>query len=312
MKGSLGAIAVVLVVVSGCAKPSAPASDEAAKVRERVTELSKSKTEAVQDFIATNDASADPKVQDLVSVARAQLAFRSAANKDFEAARAQFQQTAQKHKGTKAESADWGGIADQAVYQAAACLVAEGKTEEAKAEFVRFMTERPMSPLVHAVHKRLVKMDPANEERYNDLLQVGIAKQEARIRFETSVCGPRTIAYLLEQGQLSGQKTDYKELAKLCGTSDDGTTVEGMRKGLRTIGIESYAYKLNRQDLARAALPMILLEGDHYVALTKLEGDSATLYDTRFRSERTLRLPPIADPDFFVNAILFQPLEVQP
>ena len=54
--------------------------------------------------------------------------------------------------------ADFGGVPDQAAYQAAVCLVGDGKPKEAEAEFVRFLRERPLSPLCHAAYGRLKRL----------------------------------------------------------------------------------------------------------------------------------------------------------
>lgn len=97
---------------------------------------------------------------------------------------------------------------------------------------------------------------------------------------------------------------DYRRIAKLCGTTDAGTTVEGMRKGLKSLGRESWAARLNRRDLAKASLPAVLFEGDHYVVLESVEGESATVWDPRFGATRPWRLPPGDDPDFSATVIL--------
>lgn len=209
---------------------------------------------------------------------------------------------------------EWGSLTDQASYQATVCLVADGKTAQAAEEFRRFMKERPYSPLVSASFKRLVRLNggkPTDSDL--ELMEAAQAKQDKKIQFETSVCGPKTIAYLLQKGLIgnwSTKKADYEELAKKCGTANGGTTIEGMRDGLRALGIESYGYRVNRQDLARIQVPAILLIQDHYVALLAITKDGARVYDPRIDSEQTLKLPKFDDPDFFVNAIVFAPLEV--
>lgn len=266
----------------------------------------------LQEFIAENKSSKNPKQQDLVTIARVRLAYRDAQNGNYREARRSLLLAESEHKGTGAESAEWGSLADQAAYQAIVCLAAEGLRNQAKRQFVEFMQKRPCSPLVHAVYKRLTKMDPSGTDYYNALLSQAIAKQEDRIRFETSVCGPKVIEYLAKGELIASPKLDYKEFAKRCGTTDDGTTMAGLRSGLKSVGVESYAYKLNRQDLDRTELPIILLEGDHYVAMTAIAGSEATIFDPRFQAERTIKLPASDNPDFAVNAVLFHPLGERP
>lgn len=260
--------------------------------------------------IARSAQSKDLKVQDRVGHARLVLGY-SESKRDMQAARTTFLRAAREYRGTGAMGADWGGIPDQAAYQAAVCLIVQGKKEEARREFVCFLKDRKYSPLAHAAYRRLVRLNGGDTTpEYEALLQRAVSAQEARIRFETSVCGPKTIEYLLPQ--LGRSRTDYKTLAKLCGTTDKGTTLEGMRKGLKATGVESYAYRLNRKDLASAPLPAILLESDHYVALLRVEGDRADYYDSRYKSERTSKLPPLDNPDFTANLILFSKPELKP
>jgi ABC-type bacteriocin/lantibiotic exporter with double-glycine peptidase domain len=163
---------------------------------------------------------------------------------------------------------------------------------------------------VHAAYRRLARLNGGEATPAQDaLLQAAVAKQEKRIRLETSVCGPKTIEYLLTR--LGRPAKGYKDIAKLCGTTDAGTTIEGLRKGLRALGVDSYAYKLNRRDLEGAPMPAILLEGDHFVALLKIEGGQALVYDSRYRAEREIGLPGLDDPDFFAAAILFSEPELK-
>ncbi|MGV3615283.1 MAG: cysteine peptidase family C39 domain-containing protein [Fimbriimonas sp.] len=259
-------------------------------------------TPSLRKFVRENAPKKDPKVQDQVGRARLTLAYDSAKKGDFKAARAAFRQTAKEYKGTGGMRADFGGIPDQAHYQAAVCLVADGKPKEAEAEFLKLIKERPLSPLVHAAHGRLKRLNGGEAKReWDDALQTAVAKQEKHIRFETSVCGPKAIARMLPLLGKTGR--DYKELARLCGTTDRGTTLEGMRKGLRACGVETYGLEVNRQDISGLTAPFLVLEGDHYVLVTKLEPFRATVYDPRFGSERKWDLPPLDDDQFSATVL---------
>lgn len=257
---------------------------------------------SLQKFVRENEKKKDPKVQERVGQARLHLAYDAAKEGDFKAARAVFKETVRQYKGTGAMRADYGGVPDQAAYQAAVCLVADGKAEEAEAEFVRFMKERPLSPLVHAAHGRLVRMNRGESKRaWDELLQGAVTAQEKHIRFETSVCGPKAIEHWLPL--LGKPKRDYKALAKLCGTTDAGTSLEGMRKGLRACGVETYGLEVNRADFNGLPVPFLLLEGDHYVLVTKVEPFRATVYDPRFNAEQRRDLPKLDSPDFAATVL---------
>ena len=243
-------------------------------------------------FVQENAASPNLEVRDQVGAARLRIGYLAAKQGDYLGARETFLEASQAHKDSKAMSPEFGGIGDQAAYQAAVCLVAEGK--DARAEFLAFMRQRPLSPLVHAAYRRLQRLgDPKAIHEAEALLQKATRRQEERIRFESSVCGPKVIAYLLEAGFIESKlaRSGYEQIAKLCGTTAEGTTLSGMRRGLRSLGVESYGVQLSRQDLAKVAMPAILLDGDHYLALLELDDARAVVYDPIYSATRTIHLP---------------------
>jgi hypothetical protein len=280
-------------------------------------------------FVEVHKSDSDAKVQDLVGHARIELAYSAASRKDWKGARSILLTAAREYKGTNAMSGDFGGVPDQARYQAAACLMASGKKDQARAELLKFMHEDKLSPLCHAAYRRLVMLNGnKSTPELENLLQSDVAAQEQHVRFETSVCGPKCIEWVVRSvgrwaGTTSGNQnsktenqkpyrpTDpptYAAIAALCGTTDKGTTIAGMRKGLKALGYQTCAYSLNAKDLARAPLPAILLIGDHFVVLERLSGGKATIYDPRFDREDELSLP--KDESFAVSAILLKPLDL--
>ncbi len=264
--------------------------------------------EGYREFIERHEDSPSPKVQDEVAAARLRVGYLAARQSDFAKARTVFLQAAEKYKGEGAMGADFGGLKDQAAYQAGVCLMAEKKSEEALEAFQAFIRDYPLSPLVHAAHRRLEMLAPESQEEHDALLQKAVAAQEKHIRFETSVCGPKVIAYILEkQGK---EKPDYKEIAKLCGTTGDGTTLEGMRKGIRALGLESFGYELNREDFLKLKAPAILLRGDHYVALVSLTADYAVVYDPVRGGEDKFPLPKADQTDFSIPVLTFEPMRL--
>ncbi|RYG49640.1 hypothetical protein EON79_00570 [bacterium] len=244
-----------------------------------------------------------------VAEARLREGHRAAKSKDWKAARAQFL-IAAKTPAPKSSVGPFGSLSDQGLYQAAATLAGEGRAEEAKRAFLSFLKERPGSPLVHAAKKRVDRFgDAAASDEAERLLQAAIARQEKRIRFEMSVCGPKAVARIL--ASLGKRAPSYKKLAEECGTRDSGTTLEGLRKGLKGRGVESWAYRLNREDLLEAPLPAILLYGDHYVVLERIDEKSLAFFDpsTGATERRATPLPEAID--FSIDAILFRQPELR-
>lgn len=245
-----------------------------------------------------------------VAAARLHEGHRAAESGDWKAARAQFLLAA-KAPAPKEAVGPFGSLSDQGLYQAAATLAGEGRDHEAKRAFLSFIKDRPGSPLVHAAKKRVDRFgDEAASAEAGRLLQIAVARQEKRIRFETSVCGPKAIAYLLPG--FGKEKADYKTLARECGTTDSGTTVEGLRKGLAKHGVESWAYRLNRADLLAAPLPAIALLGDHYIVVERADERTIAFYDPSTGRTERRAAPPETAVDFSVDAVLFRQPELHP
>jgi hypothetical protein len=255
--------------------------------------------------IARHVADRTPRAQDELGRAHIELGFLAAKKNDFDAARAEFK-SAVSTEGTGKMSPDFGGINDQAAYQAAVCLIAQHKDTEAEAEFRQFIKRYPLSPLIFAAYKRVLRIRHGNPDPSLDKsLQSAVSMQEARIRFETSACGPKAIEYILPL--LSKSQKSYKSIAKLCGTNDDGTTLDGMCKGLKALGLQSFCSVLNRTDFAQLPTPSILLRDDHYVVVLQVFSKHAKIYDPRNASVGDIKLPDLDDPKFLATVLTFQP-----
>lgn len=307
-------VAGTVFISSSADKASGESQDRrhASRVDEVIEKApSKDPVKALEEYVSTNASSKDSLVQNAVTRSRVKIAYAYADRKDFGKARSVLLNAAKEHRGTTESSLEWGTLSDQAAYQAIACLMAEKKDEQARRELLKFMKERKLSPLVQAAYRRLERIGGGKAcPEGTHLFQQAINAQEKHIRFETSVCGPKSIQYLADKALIkTNAKLGYKEIAKLCGTTDKGTTVAGMRKGLKQLGVKSFAYRLNRRSLDSATLPAIILDADHYLVLEKISGGKAAVYDPRFQSARQITLPDADNPDFLVNVILFSPME---
>lgn len=261
------------------------------------------------EFVKSNEKSPDAKIQDQVGQARMKIAYLASKENDFKGARSTFKEAETKYKGEGKMNADFGGIQDGAAYQAAVCLVAEGKKAEATDEFRKFLKNYPLSPLVHAVRQRLVRLNGAISREDDRLVQNAISAQEKRVLLETAMCGPKCAVKLLE---LLGKKAPgYKDLAKLCGTTENGTTMEGLRNGLAACGLRTYGFSLNRKDFAKMPLPAILFSNQHYVLVTALEDHVATVFDPALDKIDRVPLAPLDTPEFSATVLLTSIPEIQ-
>ena len=312
----LGAALIVgFALWSSLGKTSGPMVSASPERRERIEadRLYGARPEAAREmyasFVKKHKGSADKSVQDEVAAARLRLGYLTAKAEGYDQARDVFLEAEREYKGEGKMGSDFGGLKDQAAYQAAVCLMAEKKDKEAVAALVAFLKEYQLSPLVHAAHRRLEMLAPESQSAHDELLQKAITAQEKHIRFETSVCGPKVISYLLEK--LGKPRKNYKELAKLCGTTDTGTTLDGMRRGLKACGLDSFGYELNRSDFLRLPRHSILLVEDHFVALIDFVDGAAFVYDPVKGGETKMPLPKSDDTSFTITVLTLNPLELK-
>lgn len=313
-----GAIGLGLLLSPGGNTSGRPAVSEAAR---RVgTERAKAeRAYAARDFsraerelsvlVKEYEGSADPHVQDQVGVARLQLGYAAARQGDYRRARAYFQDAEDKYRGTDFQTADFGGIEDQAAYQAAVCLAASGEKTQAVRAFLAFLDQHPTSPLIKAAHRRLLKLDPASRERYDDLLQQKLDAQGAKARLERATCGPKALAYLLER--VRGIEVDYQALVAECGTTEEGTTLADMKRALAGRGIPSYGYELARADFARLRLPALWLRGEHFLVVEDIGPASVTFYDPTRAARVTEPLAPPSDTQFLATVLSLYPVDIE-
>ncbi len=293
------------------AKPSLPVADNVPRPKEAdrlyVTNP-KVAAKKYKEFVEKHAATKDPVVQDQVGTARLKIGYIAAHEKNWVLARESFLEADEQTKGTKRTS-DFGTVNEQGAYQAIVTLEASGKVDEAKKQYRLFIEQRPMSGLCMACYRRLVRLNGGKPtEELTRLIESATKQQDANTRFESAVCGPKTLAYLCQIGaiKVGTVPCDYKSIAKFCGTTDSGTTVEGMIKGIKALGGEASAYRVNRQDLEKVQLPAIILIGDHFVTLLEVKPDSMKVYDTVVNGERAIKIPDLRNPDFYVNAILLR------
>ncbi|MBX7134863.1 MAG: hypothetical protein K1X67_19520 [Fimbriimonadaceae bacterium] len=304
---------VIWMLASGTGDGVSPAAVAAAKdLQQAETHYAKkdfAKAEqALAEVVARHAASTDPVVQDQVGVTRLRQGYAAARQGAWSRARAHFQTAEASYKGTDFKTPDFGGIEDQAAYQAAVCLAADGKQAEALKEFEAFLTKHKDTPLVKAAHRRLVMLDEKNRGRYDGLLQRVLDEQAAKARFERATCGPKALAYLLQK--LGKETIAYEALAKDCGTTDDGTSLAGMQAGLKKYGVAAFGYEVNRKDFANLPLPALWLQGEHYLVVERIDDSAATVYDPLTAKTRTEPLPKLDDTRFLATVLSLSPLSL--
>ncbi|MBS1700314.1 MAG: hypothetical protein JST12_01520 [Armatimonadetes bacterium] len=258
-----------------------------------------------KEFVARNEMSNDKQVQTVVTRARMTAAFNDAEKGDYSSARAEFLNASLKHKGSDAMNPDFGTLPEQAAYQAIVCLEAEGKKVEAAAEYRKFMRERQLSPLIHACFRRLEHLNGDKvDSRDEAALQDAVDAQEKEIRFQTSVCGPKCLEKILPL--LGKDPVGYRELAKLCRTTDQGTTLADLKSACESLGLKPVGFELNAKDFTELKNPFIWLQADHYVAVLGFKNGKAIVYNPIYKTEEERPLPKADDSNFRATVLAFE------
>ncbi|MBW7928825.1 MAG: hypothetical protein H3C58_12245 [Fimbriimonadaceae bacterium] len=255
-----------------------------------------------ENILRAHAAVRDSEALDEIAAVRLRLGYAEAKTIGYEAARETFLETERSYDGLDRSGAAFGGVRDQAAYQAAVCLLADGKREEGIAALSKLFETYPESPLAHAAHRRLVTMDPENREVYDSMLEQASNKRQAAARRSLAMCGPKAIRNLAKS--LGASSPSLKDLMEICSTTDDGTTMAGMLRGLASCGLNGEGYLLNRKDFGEMKTPAIQLLDSHYVVVLAVHPREVRVYDPLLDTEATHELPPIDDSEFEANIIL--------
>lgn len=103
-------------------------------------------------------------------------------------------------------------------------------------------------------------------------------------------CGPLA---LLKACERLGTSSTLEEVRRLAGTNEKGTTMKGLEKAAKALGLKAEGVQVSRQALAEVAAPAIAwVNEDHYVAVIGLSGSekngTATVYDPNTQSEEMM------------------------
>jgi ABC-type bacteriocin/lantibiotic exporter with double-glycine peptidase domain len=88
-----------------------------------------------------------------------------------------------------------------------------------------------------------------------------------------------------------GVSADIANLRKSAGTSRDGTSLDGLEKAAKSVGLKAVSLQVDKDALAHISTPAVAwLDGNHFVALLDVSRDSATLHDPNEGKEKEMPL----------------------
>ena len=105
---------------------------------------------------------------------------------------------------------------------------------------------------------------------------------------ERAMCGPKALAYVCNS---MGVRTDCKELAKLAGTSVNGTSMEGLAKAARLKGCEVAGLQVTFKGLKSQPKPLLALVSNHYLVIEKVGRKSVEFVDVSGKEVKRFSVP---------------------
>lgn len=275
---------------------------EAALARGHLTEA-RDTLEQVIEHYAGSESQLE---QDEVSTARVQLGYLSAREGHYREAAARFEEAAAKHKGGQSVNADYGGLVDQAEYQAAVCKAKDAPAEKARELFLDFAKANPRSPLIHAALARIRRLGDVPPETMSAFDKL-VHGQEEWLRRELALCGPKALAHSL--AVLGKEPPEIERLAQLCGTDEQGTSMNSMRKALKALGLVGTGLRVNARDFAQMPPGTLWLVQGHYLVLDGIGPDRLTVYDPFSGKAEERPLPKTAEFTADVLVVRISPRE---
>lgn len=101
-------------------------------------------------------------------------------------------------------------------------------------------------------------------------------------------CGPRALLLVCEKLKIPATRESLRTAA---GTSANGTTLAGLKKAAESVGLSAEGVQMDRGALARLESPAVAwMDGNHYVAVLTVQGDSALVHDPNKAEAETVPL----------------------
>ena len=93
----------------------------------------------------------------------------------------------------------------------------------------------------------------------------------------SSDCGPRALLLVCDTLQVPAS---LRQLTKVAGTTKEGTTLAGLEKAAKSVGLQATGVQMDRDALKHLTQSAVAwLDGNHYVAVLAVDGDTATIHD---------------------------------
>lgn len=104
--------------------------------------------------------------------------------------------------------------------------------------------------------------------------------------YQAADCGPRALSILLKE---LGKEIYVEELGRIAKTNRYGTTLAGLEKAAKVVGLKCEAVQMDLTALKQMkGMGIAWVDGDHYVAVLSVSGDAARIHDPNSALEETV------------------------
>lgn len=101
-------------------------------------------------------------------------------------------------------------------------------------------------------------------------------------------CGPQALLLACRQIDIAA---NLPALRKAAGTTKQGTTLAGLAKAAKSVGLKAQGVQMDRNALSALSQPAVAwVDGNHYVAVLQVKGDQATVHDPNQPEKETMPL----------------------
>jgi hypothetical protein len=179
--------------------------------------------------------------------------------------------------------ASLGSIRSTAEYQRAKTAFSRGQRAEAKKLLLALARKTAFDAAARQFLERQIALCDSSLK-----LPEAPSTKPARIPVAFVECGPKALKIAAE---VLGVSSDVAQLRKSAGTTSEGTSLAGLEKAAKSVGLRAESLQVDKDALAQIQTPAVAwLDGNHFVALLGVSRDSATLHDPNDGKQKEMPL----------------------
>lgn len=137
-------------------------------------------------------------------------------------------------------------------------------------------------PVPSAVRRAASKSSPAPASFPHNARSAASAEQ--------ADCGPRALLLLCQR---EGIRANLPQLRQLAGTTQEGTSLAGLEKAAKSVGLKAEGVQVSREALGDVDMPALAyVNGNHFITVLSVQGRgedaTATVHDPNNAQEQTI------------------------